>query len=277
MGLAELSKELGKKNDYALFAPKAKNYKTLWHPEKRLFMPKDANGDWVKIDPKNGGGKGFREYYDENNGWTYAWDVQHDISGLTELLGGKKGAEMRLDQLFREPLDMGKSDFYINGSNSTGLVGQFSMGNEPSFHIPYLYNYFGAPWKAQKRTRFLLDTWFKDNVFGIPGDEDGGGMTAFVVFTAMGLYPVTPGEPYYTITSPLFEKTTINLKNGKTFTILAKGSSKTNKYIQKAFLNNTEIDTPFITHAQIMAGGELKLELSELPNKEWGKNAKIPN
>ena len=172
---------------------------------------------------------------------------------------------------------MGKSDFYINGSNSTGLVGQFSMGNEPSFHIPYLYNYFGAPWKTQKRTRFLLDTWFKDNVFGIPGDEDGGGMTAFVVFTAMGLYPVTPGEPYYTITSPLFEKTTINLKNGKTFTILAKGASKTNKYIQKAFLNNTEIDAPFITHAQIMAGGELRLELSELPNKEWGKNAKIPN
>ena len=203
--------------------------------------------------------------------------MQHDIVGLTELLGGKKGAEMRLDQLFRESLDMGKSDFYINGSNSTGLVGQFSMGNEPSFHIPYLYNYFGAPWKTQKRTRFLLDTWFKDNVFGIPGDEDGGGMTAFVVFTAMGLYPVTPGEPYYNITSPLFERTSINLKNGKTFTILAKGSSKTKKYIQKAFLNNTEIDAPFITHAQIMAGGELKLELSELPNKEWGKNAKIPN
>ena len=275
--LAELSKELGKKNDYALFAPKAKNYKTLWHPEKRLFMPKDANGDWVMIDPKNGGGKGFREYYDENNGWTYAWDVQHDIVGLTELLGGKKGAEMRLDQLFRESLDMGKSDFYINGSNSTGLVGQFSMGNEPSFHIPYLYNYFGAPWKTQKRTRFLLDTWFKDNVFGIPGDEDGGGMTAFVVFTAMGLYPVTPGEPYYNITSPLFERTSINLKNGKTFAILAKGASKTKKYIQKAFINNTEIDAPFITHAQIMAGGELRLELSELPNKEWGKNAKIPN
>ena len=103
----------------------------------------------------------------------------------------------------------------MNGSNSTGMVGQFSMGNEPSFHIPYLYNYFGAPWKTQKRTRFLLDVWFKDNIFGIPGDEDGGGMTAFVVFTSMGIYPVTPGCPYYNITSPIFEKTSIKLQNGK--------------------------------------------------------------
>ena len=164
----------------------------------------------------------------------------------------------------------------MNGANSTGLVGQFSMGNEPSFHIPYLYNYFGAPWKTQKRTRFLLDVWFKDNIFGIPGDEDGGGMTAFVVFTSMGLYPVTPGLPFYDITSPVFEETTINLKNGKKFTVLAKGASRTNKYIQKAFINGEEISSPFITHDQIMAGGTLELIVDELPNKEWGKDAVVP-
>ncbi len=274
--LAELSKELGKTEDYKKYAPKGNDFKNLWHPEHRLFMPKDEDGEWVDIDPKKDGGKGYREYYDENNGWTYAWDVPHDIEGLTDLLGGKKAAEARLDQLFREPLGMKKNLFYVNGSNSTGLVGQFSMGNEPSFHIPYLYNYFGAPWKTQKRTRFLLDVWFKDNIFGIPGDEDGGGMTAFVVFTSMGLYPVTPGLPFYDITSPVFEETTINLTNGKKFTVLAKGASRTKKYIQKAFINGEEITSPFITHEQIMEGGTLELILDELPNKEWGKNAEIP-
>ena len=203
--------------------------------------------------------------------------MPHDIEGLTDLLGGKKAAEDRLDQLFREPLGMKKNVFYLNGSNSTGMVGQFSMGNEPSFHIPYLYNYFGAPWKTQKRTRFLLDVWFKDNIFGIPGDEDGGGMTAFVVFTSIGLYPVTPGLPFYNITSPVFEEANIKLTNGKTFTVLAKGASRTKKYIQKAFINGKEINSPFITHSQIMAGGNLELILDELPNKEWGKDAKIPS
>ena len=271
--LAELAKELKEENDYQKFSGMAKNYSKLWHPELRLFMPRDDKGEWIKINPKLDGGKGFREYYDENNGWTYAWNVQHDIDGLINLLGGKKLAEERLDQLFREPLDTKKNLFYVDGSNSTGLVGQFSMGNEPSFHIPYLYNYFGAPWKTQKRIRFLLDVWFKDNIFGIPGDEDGGGMSAFVVFSAMGFYPVTPGLPIYTIGSPVFEKITINLADKKQFTVIAKEASKENKYIQKAFFNGREIDSPFFTHQQLMAGGTLELVLGKLPNTEWGKNA----
>ncbi len=274
--LSELANELDKESEYEQFSVRGNDYKNLWHPEHRLFMPKDKDGEWVDIDPKLDGGRGYREYFDENNGWTYAWQVQHDISGLARLLGGKQAAEKRLDQLFREPLGIRKTEFYVDGGNSTGMVGQFSMGNEPSFHIPYLYNYFGAPWKTQKRTRFLLDVWFKDNIFGIPGDEDGGAMTAWVVFSSMGLYPVTPGLPFYDITSPVFEETAINLSDGKTFTIKADGASKTKKYIQKAFLNGAEIHSPFITHDQIMAGGNLELILDELPNKEWGKNPEIP-
>jgi predicted alpha-1,2-mannosidase len=198
------------------------------------------------------------------------------VEGLTGLLGGKEEAEARLDQLFREPLGMKKKHFFVDGSNSTGMVGQFSMGNEPSFHIPYLYNYFGAPWKTQKRTRFLLDVWFKDNIFGIPGDEDGGGMTAFVVFSSMGLYPVTPGLPFYTITSPVFEKVSISLTNGKVFTVQAPGASKSRKYIQRAYINGEEIFSPFISHEQIMEGATLELELGEYPRKDWGKELKLP-
>jgi predicted alpha-1,2-mannosidase len=268
--LSELAAELGKKEEHKMFSARAADYRKLWHPEHRLFMPKDEDGNWIEIDPKSDGGPGYRNYYDENNGWTYAWDVQHDIGGLTQLLGGKKAAEKRLDQLFREPLGMRKREFYVHGANSTGMVGQFSMGNEPSFHIPYLYNYFGAPWKTQQKTRFLLDVWFKDNIFGIPGDEDGGGMTSFVVFSSMGFYPVTPGIPVYSITSPIFEKVSIDLKNGRTFTVVAEGASKRKKYIQRAFIDGEEIFSPFITHEQIMSGATLELELGELPNKEWG-------
>lgn len=270
--VAQLAKELNVEADYVHFSKLAQHYKKLWHPEMRLFMPKDSKGEWIMINPKLDGGRGFREYYDENNGWTYAWQVQHDIEGLISLLGGKKATEERLDQLFREPLDIRRNDFYVNGSNSTGLVGQFSMGNEPSFHIPYLYNYAGAPWKAQSRVRFLLDVWFKDNIFGIPGDEDGGGMSAFVVFSSLGFYPVTPGLPVYTIVSPVFEKSSIKLSNNKTFTVIAKGTNAENKYISKAFFNGKEITSPFFTHQQLMDGGTLELILTNTPNKSWGVN-----
>lgn len=268
--LAQIAKELGKTDDYKKFSTIAQNYKKLWHTGEQLFMPKDDKGEWIMINPKLDGGKGFRDYYDENNGWTYAWWVQHDIAGLTELLGGKQKAEARLDQLFREPLGLPKQEYLANAPDATGQVGQYVMGNEPSMHIPYLYNYFGAPWKAQSRVRFLLDVWFKDNIFGIPGDEDGGGMSAFVVFSSLGFYPIISGEPVYTIVSPVFEKSTVRLQNGKSFTVIAKGASAQNKFIQKAFMNGKEITKPFFTHDDLMSGGTLELILSNRPNKTWG-------
>jgi predicted alpha-1,2-mannosidase len=270
--LAQMAKEMNKTDDYKRFSDMSDNYKKLWHCEMQLFMPKDEKGEWIMIDPKLDGGPGFRDYYDENNGWTYAWWVQHDIDGLIDLLGGKQKAEARLDQLFREPLGVSKQEYLFNAPDATGQVGQYVMGNEPSLHIPYLYNYFGSPWKTQKRIRFLLDVWFKDNIFGIPGDEDGGGLSAFVVFSSLGFYPVTPGLPVYTIGSPLFEKSTINLPNNKTFTVIAKGASATNKYIQKAFLNGKEINTTFFSHKELMDGGTLQLIMGSKPNKQWGVN-----
>jgi predicted alpha-1,2-mannosidase len=268
--MAELAGELGKTDEYQRYMGISNNYRKLWHNDMQLFMPKDEKGEWIMIDPKLDGGKGFRDYYDENNGWTYAWWVQHDIPGLIELLGGKNKAEARLDQLFREPLGISKQEYLAIAPDATGQVGQFVMGNEPSMHIPYLYNYFGAPWKTQKRIRFLLDVWFKDNIFGIPGDEDGGGLSAFVVFSSLGFYPIIPGAPIYTIGSPLFEKSTIRLQNNKVFTVLAKGANKEKKYIQKAFLNGKEIKTPFFTHKELMEGGTLELIMGSKPNKKWG-------
>ncbi|MBO9204374.1 MULTISPECIES: GH92 family glycosyl hydrolase [Niastella] len=268
--LGELAKELGKNDDYKAFNAHAVNYKNLWNSSRGLFLPKDDKGHWVEIDPKFDGGMGGRDYYDENNGWTYLWQVQHDISGLISLMNGKDSFEQKLDQLFHEGLDRSKYEFWAKFPDATALVGQYSMGNEPSFHIPYLYNYTNSPWKTQKRIRFLLDVWFKDNIFGIPGDEDGGGMSAFVVFSSMGFYPVTPGLPVYTIGSPLFERVTIDLPGGKQFHVNAKNCSVVNKYIQSARFNGQPLARPWFTHEQLMAGGTLELEMGPKPNREWG-------
>jgi predicted alpha-1,2-mannosidase len=270
--VGQLAKDLGKEADFQKFNARATNYKNLWNEEKQMFIPKDSQGKWIAIDPKFDGGMGGRDFYDENNGWTYKWQVQHDVNGLVSLMGGKKKFENSLDQLYREGLGRSKYEFWGKFPDATGLVGQYSMGNEPSFHIPYLYNFTDAPWKTQKRVRFLLDVWFKDNIFGIPGDEDGGGMTAFVVFSSMGFYPITPGLPVYTIGSPVFEKVTIDLPGGKEFKVVAKNCSVVNKYIQSAKMNGKALNVPTFTHEELINGGTLELEMGPLPNKSWGMN-----
>lgn len=273
--LSEMAKEIGNSDVAARFAPKAQNYKNLWDAKSKFFLPKDAQGNWIEIDPKFPFDPKFPEmtsgdYYNENSGWIYLWNVQHDVEGLVGLMGGLKNFEQRLDQLFVERLDRGKVAFFQKFPDQTGLIGNFGMGNQVSFFIPYLYNYTNSPWKTQKMTRLLLDTWFKDNIFGVPGDEDGGSMSAFVVFSAMGFFPVKPGIPMYTITSPLFSKVTIDLHNGKTFTLIAKNSSRTNKYIQSATLNGKELESPWFSHNDLVNGGQLVLEMGEKPGKIWG-------
>lgn len=268
--LAEMAKDLSLTDDWKKFEPRSRNYKTLWQSDKKFFMPRNDKGEWINIDPLFDGGKGGRDYYDENNGYTYLWQVQQDIPGLIELMGGKKAFENRLDQLFTTGLGRSKYEFWNEFPDATGLVGQYSMGNEPSFHIPYLYNFTNAPWKTQEKIRFLLDVWFKDNIFGIPGDEDGGGMTAFVVFSSMGFYPITPGSPLYTIGSPVFSKVNIKLPNGKAFVVDAKNCSVKNKYIQSASINGKPLDGPWFTHEQLVQGGHLELVMGPYPNKKWG-------
>jgi len=268
--LSQMAQELNRPEEAAYYGQQALNYRNLYRADKKMMWPKDSAGNWIDIDPKFDGGPGGRDFYDENNAYTYQWQAQHDIHGLVGLMGGRSSFSATLDQLFREPLGRSKYAFFAKFPDGTGMVGQFSMGNEPSFFIPYLYNYSGEPWKTQKHIRFLLDVWFKDNIFGIPGDEDGGGMTAFVVFSSMGFYPVTPGLPIYNIGSPLFEEVKIALENGKTFTIKAPGCSVKNKYIQSARLNGQPLSKPWFTHEELRNGATLELEMGEYPNKSWG-------
>lgn len=267
--LSEFAKELGKNDIAQRFAPRAQNYRNLWWENYRMFMPKDARGNWIEIDPRFDGGHAGTDYYNENNGWSYVWNVQQDIKGLTELMGGPDRMEQKLDQLFTEGVERSKPEFWGKFPDQTGLIGNFGMGNQVTFFIPYLYNYTNAPWKTQKYTRLLLDTWFQDNIFGVPGDEDGGAMSAFVVFSAMGFYPTTPGLPAYSITSPLFSKVSINLPNGKTFTLIANKSSRKNKYIQSAVMNGRPLTSLSFTHDELLKGGTLVLEMGEKTDKKW--------
>ena len=267
--LSELAKDLGRQDLYTKFSPLTQNYKNLWYSKNEMFMPKDSAGNWIEIDPKFDGGHAGSDYYNENNGWSYRFNVQQDVKGLSEIMGGPDKLERNLDQLFREGLDRSKPDFWEKFPDQTGMIGQFGMGNQVTFFIPYLFNYTNAPWKTQKYTRLILDTWFKDNIFGVPGDEDGGSMSSFVVFSAMGFYPVSPGKPIYAITSPLFTRVTISLHNGKKFTVIAGKSSRTNKYIQSALLNGKPLNSPFISHSDIMNGGTLVLEMGEKTDKKW--------
>ncbi|MBQ7019678.1 MAG: GH92 family glycosyl hydrolase [Bacteroidales bacterium] len=270
--LSTIANAAGQTEDAGYFLDKSFNYRNLFNDETLFFHPKDKNGKFIKnLDYSFCGGMGAREYYGENNGWVYRWDVQHNIPDLIKLMGGPERFCAELDGMFAEDLGRSKFEFYAMLPDHTGNVGQFSMANEPSLHIPYLYNYAGAPWKTQKRIRQMLETWFRNDLMGVPGDEDGGGMTSFVVFSSIGFYPVTPGSDVYTIGSPLFDRTVMKLTNGNVFEIIANNVSKDNKYIKSAKLNGKALDTPFISHSDLMNGGTLILEMSDRPDKEWGR------
>lgn len=270
--MAQMAKELGKEDDYNFFIKRSLNYKKLFNPETGFYHPKDSLGKWIEpLDYRWDGGMGARDYYDENNGWTYLWQPYHGFSDLIEMLGGPDKFEKKLDQLFTEGIGKSKWQYYATMPDATGNVGQFVMGNEPSMHIAYLYNLVGKPWKTQKRVRMLMNTWYRNDLMGIPGDEDGGGLSAFYVFSAMGFYPITPGIPEYQIGSPLFSKVAIHLQNGKTFTILARNNSEDNKYIQSATLNGRPLEVLKFSHKDLLDGGTLVLEMGNKPPKVNGR------
>jgi len=269
--IAQLAKSLGKTEDYNFFMKRSYNYRNLFNRETGFFHPKDKDGRFIEpFDYALSGGIGSRDYYDENNAWTYIWDVHHRIADLIDLFGGSQPFIDQLDRLFATEIPLSKWQYFAVQPDGTGNIGQYVAGNEPSFHIPYLYNYAGEPWKTQKRIRMIMESWFRNDLMGIPGDEDGGGMSAYYVFSAMGFYPVSAGIPVYNIGSPIFSRIAIRLDNGNVFTIIARNASSSNKYIQSAKLNSQPWLKTWFTHDDIINGGVLELEMGDRPNKQWG-------
>lgn len=268
--VAQMALALGKDEDAAHFTDRSANYKKLWDESIGFFHPRKMDGSFTKVyDPKYCGGQGGRKYFAENNAYIYNFAAQHDIDGTVELMGGKEAFSQKLDNLYVEQYDGAlKSTFLMQYPDATGLMGQFCMGNEPSFHIPYLYNYCGQAYKTQRKIHELIDLWFTDSPLGICGDEDGGAMSAFLAFSAMGFYPVNPASADYDLGSPIFDRIELDLPNGKTFTVIAEGASQKAKYIQEASINGQPLSAPKFSHSQMMEGGELVLKMGKRPNKE---------
>ena len=259
--IAIMAKELGKMDDYKRYMERAQSYKNIFDPATG-FMRAKMNGRW--FEPFNPREVNFN--YTEANSWQYSFFVPQDINGLVEMIGGKEKFIERLDQLFSESSETtGREQ-----SDITGLIGQYAHGNEPSHHMAYLYNYVEQPWKTQLRTRQIMDELYTDQPDGLCGNEDCGQMSAWYVLSAMGFYPVTPGSLIYAIGSPLFDEITLNLENGKTFTVEVKRDSPKNIYIQSAKLNGEDYSKSFITHTEIMNGGKFVLDMSADPNQSWG-------
>ena len=276
--LSVIAKALNKNSEADYFLNRSLNYRKVYNHETKFFHPKDSLGNFMEnLDYGFPPAMGARDAYDENNGWVYRWDVPHNVGDLVNLMGGNEEFVKELERMYNTGLGRARYDFYQHLPDHTGNVGQFSMGNEPSMHIPYLYNYAGQPWRTQKRVTTLLKQWFRNDLMGIPGDEDGGGLTSFVVFSMLGFYPVTPGMPMYVIGTPTFESAKLDIGNGKTFEVVAKNYSPDNKYIQSAKLNGEQWDKSWFSHTDLMKGGKLELVMGKNPNKKWASgNDAIP-
>ncbi|MCM1177326.1 MAG: GH92 family glycosyl hydrolase [Bacteroides sp.] len=264
--LSKIAEYAGDSRAAEQYAKRALDYRNIFNQETGFFHPKDEEGNFIEpFDYTWSGGTGFRNAYDENNGHIYRWGVQHNVADLIELMGGEEKFVGELDRMFEATLK--KTDVWKQAPDHSALVGNYSMGNEPCMHIPYLYCYAGQPWKTQKWTRKLLDMWFRNDLMGVPGDEDGGGLGSFAVFSMMGFYPVTPGLPVYVLTSPVFEEVEVKVGKGKTFKVKCLDYSEENKYVQGARLNGQVWDRSWISHEDVIDGGLLELEMGRHPNE----------
>jgi predicted alpha-1,2-mannosidase len=258
--VGEFAKALGKKEDAALFHERGQNYRKIYDPEVQSMRAKDRDGKWITWKGKTEFGQGCTE----SNPLQQSWFVPHDVKGLIALMGADRFSDS-LEEMFEKTPENFAWNAYYNHSN------------EPVHHVPYLFVYAGKPWLTQKWARRIMDHAYRDAVDGIEGNDDVGQMSAWYVLSAMGFYPVCPGDGIYILGSPLFAKATIRLDprwhSGKSFTITAKNSSTANCYIQGARLNGKPHNRAWIKHTEIVAGGTLELVMGPEPNKAWGSSA----
>ncbi len=252
------------------FFKRAHNYKNLFDKTTGFMRGKNQNGTWQMPFNEFKWGDAFTE----GNAWHYTWSVFHDPAGLAALMGGRKAMETKLDELFTTPPIFDDSYYGFQIHEITEMIiahmGQYAHGNQPMQHGIYLYNYVGAPWKAQKWVRRVMDQLYKPQPDGLCGDEDNGQTSAWYVMSAMGFYSVCPGVPQYVIGSPLFDKVIMKLENGNTFEITAHENGTDHVYIRKLLLNGMPHDKPWIAHKDILKGGKLEFFMGKEPDKQWG-------
>ncbi len=260
--IAQFAKKLGEEKDYERFNIRSLNYKNVFDKSTGFFRGRLTNGAWyTPFNPLE-----VNQIYTEATAWQYNFFVPQDIKGMIDLQGGNDKFIAKIDELFAQPEKLeGREQPDISG-----LIGQYVQGNEPSHHIAYLYDYAGKPSKTQFRVRDIMSRMYTAKADGLCGNDDCGQMSAWYVFSAMGFYPVTPGQNTYAIGSPIFDKVTINLENGKKFVITAKNNGYKNVYIKSASINGSKLEHAYYTHDQIANGGEVVFEMTDKPADLWG-------
>ena len=262
--IARMAEKMGKKELADEFYKRSQNYRNAYNPVTSFMQPRNKKGEFAS----NFSPDDYTEDICESNGWQYFWSVPQDLDGLISLVGGKERFTQKLDSMFT----------YVPHTDeelpifSTGMIGQYAHGNEPSHHVIYLYNKVGQPWKAQQYVAEVLHELYKNDPAGLCGNEDCGQMSAWYVFSAMGFYPVDPVSGQYEIGTPLFPEVKMHLNNGKVFTILAPAVSHENIYIQSVKLNGKPYDKSYITHEQIMNGDTFEFEMGNKPGPVWYTN-----
>ena len=261
-GVAKVAKLLGKKDDYEYFFNRSRSYKKYYDPETRFLRAVDTDGKFrLPFNPF------FAEHrtndYTEGNAWQYTFLVPHDVKGLIQLFGSDKAFMSKLDSLF-----------FVEGwagdnasPDMSGMTGQYAHGNEPSHHVIYMYNYAGRPDKAAPMLRKMLNEMYLDQPDGLSGNEDVGQMSAWYILSSVGLYQVDPVGGRFVIGSPLFDKATVNVGGGKTFTVVAKNNSDKNIYVQSARLNGKTLKNSYVDFNDIRHGGTLELVMGPKPSK----------
>lgn len=271
--LWQLAKELGRTQmEVDVYAKRAQNYRKLFDPTTNLMRGKNENGEFQSpFSPFKWG-----DAFTEGNSWHYSWSVFQDVQGYIDLVGGRENFTAKLDSVFtlRPVFDESYYGFVIHEIREMQIagMGQYAHGNQPIQHLVYLYNYSGAPWKAQHRVREVMKKLYSSNPDGYCGDEDNGQTSAWYVFSAMGFYPVCPGTPEYVLGSPLFQKMRIQLENGNTFDLIARDNGEKHPYIQSARLNGQPFEMTWIGHETLWNGGQLEFQMGAEPNEHWASD-----
>ncbi len=266
--IARMAKALGKADVAAAFEKRSLNWRNSFDAKTGFLRARKSDGTFREpFDPT---AINYGSDYTEGNAWQYSWFAPHDLGGLVSTMGGEAAVVKKLDAMFEH--DNSKLD-YSHAEDIAGLIGQYIHGNEPSHHVAYMYAYAGAPWRTQARLKQIVESQYKPTPEGLSGNDDLGQMSAWLVFTALGFYPVAPGSNEYVIGRPFVEKAVLTLDGGKRFTVRTQGLSDTHPYVARVTLNGKPLDRVFLRDAEIRSGGELVFTMGATPNKTWGAKA----
>lgn len=262
--IARMARAMGRTDVAARFEKRSGNWINTFDAGTGFVRARKADGTFrTPFDPT---AINYGSDYTEGNAWQYSWFVPHDQAGLFRRMGGDKAVIAKLDRMFE--FDNSKLD-YSHAEDIAGLIGQYIHGNEPSHHVAYLYGYAGAPWRTQERLKQIVDSQYKASPDGLSGNDDLGQMSAWLLFTGLGFYPVAPGSLQYVIGRPFVNRAVLNLPTGKRFTIVTNGLSDANPYVGSVSLNGRPLERLYLRHEEIVAGGELRFRMQATPNKRW--------